>query len=96
MIEFNYPTVYPAEPPALALLLSGVVALVGYLLVTGKWRQVLELSRQQLASDTHRMESQDSTVAVYPVCDYEIQFAYTFGNTLSVPTANTAQSRNTP
>ena len=80
MFEFNYPTVYPVEPSGLRLLLTGTLTLLGYLVVTGKWRQVCSIAYSESKSDAFEIPTDLAAPAVYPICEYEIHFAYTLGN----------------
>ncbi len=84
MAEFNYPTVYPVEPASFGLMLSGIITLVAYLVLSGKWREVMSMATRADRDGPCSPEGEGATIPVYPICDYEIHFAYTFGNAMSV------------
>ena len=74
---FEETTVYPTEPSSFVLMLSGLIALAAYLLMTGRWQEV-GLPTFTLPTMLPVKALRRSTPS-YAVVDYELRFASMVG-----------------
>jgi hypothetical protein len=79
-MDFQPAIPVPPEPSSLTLLVSGLVTMAAYLLITGRWRNLLQDARSR-QEQTPVLEPVPPPRAVgYRFCDYESRFAHAIGS----------------
>ena len=79
MAELQTTVLVPAEPTGLFLLVTGLITIGGYLLATGKWRELRQHASPYFANVLRARDVEQRDRPTYDFCSYESRFAYSLG-----------------